>query len=85
MDDNIKRLLRDAYLIINLHHDGVGENVMMEGYDIRQRALVLAGYTSTTHTEEIWDEYIPKLPQSIRGVMIELDDSLSCHDTTRYS
>lgn len=85
MDDNIKGLLRDAYLIINLHHDGVGENVMMEGYDIRQRALAMAGYTALTHTEEVWDEYIPKLPQAIRGVMIELDDSLSFHDTNRYS
>ncbi len=85
MHEDIQRLLRDAQLIILSHHDGVGENVMKEGYDIRQRAMVLAGYTSTTHTEEIWDEYIPNLPQEIRATMIELDDSLSFHDTTRYS
>jgi hypothetical protein len=85
MDDTTKKLIYDAQLIINLHHDGVGENVMMEGYDIRQRAMVMAGYTSLTHTEDTWDSYIPKLPKEIRATMIELDDSLSCHDTTRYS
>ena len=84
MNDITRDLLLDAQLIINNHHEGAGENVMMEGYDIKQRAMVMAGFLGITHTEDDWDEYIPKLPEEIRGVMIDLDDSLDVHDTRRF-
>lgn len=79
MDNVIKQLLYDANLIINNHHQGFGESMVLDAYTIRQRALFLAGFEGIRHDEDIWDEYIGKLPNSIRGVMIQMDDAMEMH------
>ena len=79
-----QQLINEARLIIASHHDGVGDLVQKEAYGIRHKALMMAGFDGNKHTEEDWDEWIPKLPSSIKATMIELSDALDCHDTTRY-
>ena len=77
-------LLDEAQLIIDSHHDGVGQSVTLTAEALRQKAMNIAGFEGTKHTEDQWDEWIGKLPVEIRATMIELDDCLDCHDTVRY-
>lgn len=84
MNESTQKLLYEAQLIIDNHHQGVGELITENAYNLRQQAMEMAGYEDERHDEDAWDEWIPKLPDSIRGTMIELDDCLDCHNTTRF-
>ena len=86
MDDNtiINKLISDARLIIRNHHDGLGDNMIKEAGDVRKGVLKWAGFRGGALTDKMWTAYIPMMPKEIQGVMIELDDALDVHDTTRY-
>ena len=87
MDELIKKLLYDANLIIQSHHDGCGASVTQGIYDLRQTAMWLSGWNGYKHDVDLWEEWIPKLPESIRKTMIELSDCMDCHDgglTTQF-
>jgi len=79
MDDTTKQLIYDANLIIDNHHEGFGESLILDSYAIRQRALKMIGINGTQHDEDTWDANISNLPDSIRPTMIALDDALDMH------
>ena len=78
-NETIKQLLYDANLIIDNHHAGFGESMVLDACAIRQRALKMVGISGTQHNEDVWDENIGKLPLEIRSTMIALDDALDMH------
>ncbi len=79
MEESTKQIIKDAQLIIDNHHQGFGESMVLDAYSIRQRALWMAGFTGMRHDEDTWDEHISKLPEEIRGVMIDMDDAMEMH------
>ncbi len=79
MDSTTKQLIYDARLIIDNHHSGLGDSMVLDACSIRQRALKMIGIEGTQHDEDIWDANIGKLPLEIRDTMIQLDDALDMH------
>ena len=77
MDDTIKQLIYDAQLVTR-----EGEAAVADALHIRRGVLLWAGYSSEDISDEAWDEYIPKMPKEIQGVMIAFDDAINCQDST---
>ncbi len=84
MDDTIKQLLYDAQTLIASHHDGLGSQMINEAGDIRKGVLQWAGFKGGLVSDKTWVSYIPVMPPEVQKVMVELDDALDVHDTTRY-
>jgi len=78
-NETTQQLLRDARLIIDSHHEGFGESLVLDAASIRQRALATVGIGGMQHTEDEWDANIGKLPLEIRSTMIAMDDAMDMH------
>ena len=76
MDSTIKQLIYDAQLITKMGGANSDEALVL-----RMGVLRWAGYDRDEIKHDTWDEYIPKMPDSIRDIMIAFDDTLNYQDS----
>lgn len=83
--NEIQQLIHDARAIIANHHEGMGDPVVEESCSIKRKVLQhYLGIKEGEASEDKWEEYLSALPGDVRAVMIDLDDCMDCHNTTRY-